>query len=173
MDKTDAERFRNLMLGMADNFRDSLSKEGMRLRFEMLRPYSIEQVERAGIEIMCSRKYNKMPPVAEFIEAIEGAALSLETKANHQWNTLMEQVRSVGWYGTPSIEDPITRKLMTGRFSMASLCEATPRELSFLRRDFLAAYLAEESMGEVKLITDGTNGKKVKKLAAGIFKNVS
>jgi hypothetical protein len=53
----------------------------MKLRFELLKQYTIEQVEQAGLQIMKSRKFTKMPPVAEFIDAIEGERVPIELQA--------------------------------------------------------------------------------------------
>ena len=38
MTKNDKTRFVQIMLGMADNFRDSITKEGMSMRFDLLNP---------------------------------------------------------------------------------------------------------------------------------------
>jgi hypothetical protein len=152
MNSVDGERFRNLMLGMADNFRDSISREGMRLRWEMLKQYTIEQVEQAGLQIMKSRKFTKMPPVAEFIDAIEGERVPIELQAEQQWNEIISQIRSVGSYGTPVFRDPATKALIGRRFSWQNLCQSTENDLRFFRKEFIAAYSTEHAFSDGGLI---------------------
>lgn len=86
MNKKDLPRFTQIMMGMADNFRDTITKEGMSMRFDMLKGFSIEQVERAAMQILRQRKYTKMPPIAEFFEAIEG---SVKSHSLDSWGVVM------------------------------------------------------------------------------------
>ena len=164
MNNADAERFRNLMLGMADNFRDSISKEGMRLRWEMLKQYTIEQVEQAGLQIMKSRKFTKMPPVAEFIDAIDGEPVPIELKAEQQWNEIICQIRSIGSYGTPVFSDPATRGLISRRFSWQNLCRSTENDLRFFRKEFIAAYATEQAISGQGLIEYHHHDEKLTRL---------
>jgi len=87
MNKKDRPRFTQLMLGMADNFRDTITKRGLDMRFDMLKEFSMDQVEFASRKILRTRKFTKMPPIAEFIEALEGNA---KTKGLEAWAVVME-----------------------------------------------------------------------------------
>ncbi len=162
MNKQDANRFQTIMQGMADNFRDTITTEGMRLRWELLKGYTIGQIEKACLQIMCTRKYTKMPPVAEFIEAIEGQAPSLEARAEQQWSEIVTQIQTVGFYGTPSYSDQLTADLMQRRFQFRNLCQATKKDLSFIRREFIAAYCAEDVYRSDRMIDYDRSGEDVK-----------
>jgi len=87
METKDKPRFMQIMLGMADNFGDEISKEGLAMRFDMLSEYSIEDIEAAAKKILRNRKFKSMPPVAEFHEAIHG---SDKTKALEAWGAIMK-----------------------------------------------------------------------------------
>jgi len=56
METKDKARFIQIMLGMADNFRDNITKEGMTMRFDILKDYNINQIESAAKQIMFTRK---------------------------------------------------------------------------------------------------------------------
>lgn len=138
------------MAGMADNFRDDISDSGLSMRWELLKGYPIEDVEAACKSILLTRKYTKMPPIAEFVEAIQGAKPSLEQEAEQEWTGVIGQIRAVGSYGSPKFDHPVTRALMSHRFSFASFCMMSEKELSFSRKEFIAAFLAEDN-GQLKI----------------------
>jgi hypothetical protein len=183
MDKqTDGDRFRKLMEGMADNFRDTISKEGMRMRWEMLKGYSIDQVEDAGKKILATRKYTKMPPIAEFLDAINGGQVPIELKAEQQWTNVMLSL--CGYSQLPmmtdkglvppknpvnDIKDPITRHLATRRFTPQMMGMVPTKELPFLRREFIAAYCAEDARPQERISYDN-QGNEVKQVAGKLFK---
>jgi hypothetical protein len=104
MNKNDKPRFTQIMLGMADNFRDTITSEGMAMRFDMLREYSIEQVEASARQIMRHRKYTKMPPVAEFVEAIEGKQ---EIQSRNTWGIVMRCLEQ----GSPPLDLKISETI--------------------------------------------------------------
>lgn len=159
----DKARFTAIMAGMADNFRDTITREGLKLRFNVLKMFSVEQIEQAAFKIMATRKYTKMPTVAEFIEAIKGGGV--EDVAEVQAGVVIGQIRAVGAYGSPEFDDPITQGLFISRFNWGDLCRMTDRELTWFIRDFKAAYLAYDKAHGLIFI-DGS--KELKQLAAGI-----
>ena len=173
MDKqTDGDRFRKLMEGMADNFRDTISKEGMRMRWEMLKGYSIDQVEDAGKKILATRKYTKMPPIAEFLDAINGGHVPIELKAEQQWTEIRDKMRTFGAYQkTPPFEDPITASLIQRRFRFKRLCLTPIKDLPFLRKEFISAYAAETARPQ-EAITYDNQCNEVKQVAGKIFKMI-
>ena len=173
MDNKDKKRFSDLMLGMADNFRDTISKEGMKLRFEMLKEFTIDQVEDAGQKIMRERKYTKMPPVAEFVDAINGQSVSIEMQAEQQWNEIISQIRLVGSYGTPVLCDHITKSLIGRRFSWQNLCHSTENDLRFIRKEFFAAYATEYSSHDCGLLGYQRQDAKLSGLAGNMLGDVN
>jgi len=159
MDNSDKKRFGEIMMGMADNFRDQVTTEGLRLRFEILKPYTIGQVEKAAVRILTTRKYTKMPPVAEFIEAIEGAAPTTRQIADQEWGKVVEQIRAVGANGLPLFESRLTGQLIRRRFSWGALCRQTERELTWTRKEFVEAYEAAVACECQRLIEGPAEGK--------------
>ena len=141
MDKNDKVRFSQIMLGMADNFRDSITKEGMAMRFDMLKDYTIQQVEGAAKQIMLDRKYTKMPPVAEFIEALGAKVPKIEDKALVFANEIIAHSRSCGSRIFPPALDEIAKHLMTRRWPYSEWSSTVlTSELKWWVKEFCEAY---------------------------------
>lgn len=139
MNKNDEKRFIQIMLGMADNFRDNITKEGMTMRFDMLKDYTIEQVESAAKQIMLTRKYTKMPPVAEFIEILQGG--NKEDKALVIANNIISHLKTHGSRVFPKLEDSIAKHLMTKRWPYYEWSSMVlESELKWWTKEFCEAY---------------------------------
>jgi hypothetical protein len=143
MQASDKPRFAQIMNGMADNFRDSITKDGIAMRFKMLQTFTIEQIEHAALEIMKRRKYTKMPPVAEFIEILKPLELNNEDKAMIEANKVIAHLRSNGAGTTPNTGDPITRQLMATRWPYYQWARRVlESELKWWVKEFCQAYKA-------------------------------
>jgi len=140
MNTQDEPKFAQIMLGMADNFRDTITKEGMSMRFDILNEFSIDQVEAAARKIMATRKYTKMPPVAEFIEAINGnQANQVEDRAEIQATYVISCIGQKH----PVFNDPVTAHLMLKRWNWSTWAPAVlESELKWWAKEFKEAYRA-------------------------------
>jgi len=154
-------------MGMADNYRDTITKDGIKLRFDMLMGYTIEQIEAAALRIMRSRKFLKMPTIADFIEAIEGSATDVaEIQAHH----VLCQVRECGAYRTPSFDDPVARELVARRWTWAALCSMPIKDHQWFVKEFVHAYRAYERLEVVPQLEGPAS---VKQLSDGLFEKVA
>jgi hypothetical protein len=141
MKTQDKKYFAEIMQGMADNFRDSITSQGLLMRFKILSEYSISQVEAAAITVMRNRKYTKMPTVAEIIEAIDGAPAQIEDKALTEANKIIAHLKTYGAGTQPDLSDPITKNLMTGRWPYQSWAESVlEKDIVWWVKEFCAAY---------------------------------
>lgn len=140
MNKQDKSKFVQIMLGMADNFRDTITEEGMKMRFDMLSEFSIGQVEQAARKIMFTRKYTKMPPVAEFVEAIQGNnQQQIEDRAEVQATYVISCIGQ----DYPVFSDPVTSHLMSRRWRWNTWAPAVlESELKWWAKEFKDAYRA-------------------------------
>lgn len=154
MNDDDKKRFAEIMWGLADNFGASVTKEGLSLRFEALKAYSIEQISRAATRLLIARKetYPPIPKVSEFIEAIENNGrqkVEHRQKAEIQANVVLDYLKQYGRAGHASFEDPITQHLMTTRWKYKSWAATVPEsELKWWRKEFIEAYEAFSSAQE-------------------------
>ena len=170
MEQTDFNEFCKIMYLLAENFSSTVTKDGLKFRFAALKDYPLEKVKVAAMQITRTRKYTKMPTVADFVEAIEGDQASIdEDRAELQAMAVIDEIRRVGSWGKPRFDDPITADLVRRRFGWQSLCEMQTDKTSFFVREFKAAYLSydrEEKRKVLQLETDIDPG--VKKLCQNI-----
>lgn len=165
MKKNDEERFVQIMLGMADNFRDSITKEGMTMRFDILKNYDISQVEEASKQIVLTRKYTKMPPIAEFIEAIEGQKPSIADKALVIANEIIVHLNTYGSRTPLLLDDLIATHLMSKRWPYREWASMVIEDdLKWWIKEFCEAYKSY-SIAEADLPTLGQTNENIKKLS--------
>lgn len=143
MDQKDKSRFTQIMLGMADNFRDTITKEGMQMRFDMLREFSMEEIEFAARKIMQNRKYTKMPPVAEFFDAIKGKA---GTRALEAWGSVVECLKRGN-----EPDDPIAVEAIRRIGGWSWLMRQSYDELHWLEKRFVEHYDSYEQKKQTAL----------------------
>ena len=160
MNKNDEKRFIQIMLGMADNFRDNITKEGMTMRFDMLKDYNINRVESAAKQIMLTRKYTKMPPVAEFIEILQGG--NKDDKALVIANEIIAHLKMRGSRIFPKLDDEIAKHLMTKRWPYYEWAAAViESELKWWTKEFCEAYKSYTALEEPMKIAAPENVKKL------------
>lgn len=140
MNDKDKTRFAEIMIGLADNFCAQVTKAGLAMRFDALRGYGIEQVASAAAKLIMTREKMGMPNVAEMIMEIEGTAGALQDRGTVQATLVMKQIREVGYYRTPCFDDPVTKALMSSRWSWRSVCSMTETELRWWAREFTEVY---------------------------------
>lgn len=165
----DKKRFSDLMLGMADNFRDTISKEGMSMRWELLKEFSIEQVESACLKIIKIRKFTKMPPMAEFLEAINPPK-QIGFSAHTEADKILQHLRMFGSIKSPELNDPITKHLMTKRWPYTAWARTVlESELKWWHKEFVNAY-ENYSNSDMPLQIDFPEG--LKEITSGMFDDV-
>ena len=169
MEISDKKRFAVIMYGLADNFRDHVSKDGLRFRFEALKEFKIEEVERASMEIVQRRKYTKMPTIGEIIEAIRGnPEKQIEDVAEIQAAVVLRAIGTYGSYQSPTFEDPVTAEVIAKRFGWGHLCSyITDESKPWFVKEFKEAYLSfSRSMGNN--VIEFKPGENIKKLVSKI-----
>ena len=124
---------------------------------------TIPELRDAAIQVMGTRRYNKIPPPAELLDIIR-PRVDHRVTAEAQADLVLEAVRSVGPYKLPDFEDTITHHLMTTRWGwrgFASNLESD--QIKWWRRDFAEAYQSMADSGEVKRLP-APGGKSDKQL---------
>ena len=96
MTQADFDRFEVLMQGVAECYGQTLSAQGVALRFKLLEQFSLPEVEKAALSIMASRKYTSMPVPADFLEHISGGAA--EDKAEVEAGKVLTAIGRHGGY---------------------------------------------------------------------------
>ena len=163
MNVQDKQRFGVLMMGMADNFRDTMTEAGLRFRYKALKEYTIDQLEQAAMQIIRNRKYTKMPTVAEFVEAIDGSGADHAELQAHQ---VLCQIRECGAYRSPVFNDPVTQAIVSRRWTWGSLCTMPITDHQWFVKEFVHAYRNYRRLETVPQL-DGP--ARLKQLASTVF----
>jgi len=169
MDEKDKLGFSEVMIGLAENFSAQMTKPGLLLRFNALSAHTLEQVKKAAVSLIMQRERMGMPTVAEIIKEIEGPAKNPADMAALQVADILKQIRELGSYRTPSFVDPVTKAIMSSRWSWRAVCAMTEAELKWWAKEFIEAYQAMDRVDtREKIAHSGTPMDSLKKLTAGI-----
>ena len=108
------------------------------------------------------------PPVAIFIEAIQGKAPEIEDKATNEAMKVLNAIRIYGYYNKPKFDDIITRSLVDRRFNWQTLCSTMKEDQEkWFIKDFVEAYTSFNTEKQV-LINDDTP-EKLKEITEDMF----
>ena len=143
MEYKDAKEFSDIMLAIADNYPGAtFSSAGLKLRFEALKEFSIDQISEAAVKLIKDHKYNTMPTTADIIEAM-GGRITVEDRAEIEAGKVLDHLRKYGKGVIPEFEDPVTQYLMSTRWRYYSwAARVADSDLKWWFRDFVRAYKA-------------------------------
>jgi hypothetical protein len=144
----DFDRFSAVMLGVAENYGQSLSPQGLLIRFKALSGHEIAEVERAAMNIIMCRKYTSMPTVADFLEHLGGG--SAEDRAEVEAGKVLEAIRRHGAYASVVFDDAVTQAVIVMAYGgWAKLCEGCGIEEStqWFRKNFAKTWAAYSRQG--------------------------
>ena len=153
MKQTDFDRFGAAFGTMCEVFEKATSPIITRVYFRALSVFAVEDVEAAITRAIGTLRF--FPKPVELIELITGKPESesaqIECAATSQVADVMKQVRTVGFYGKPVFDDPLTVRLLSGRWTFRSLCQMTETELKWWAKEFIEAYRSEYKTGTMLL----------------------
>ena len=156
MKKTSVEdlaMFMKVMEGLAEEFGGTLSKDNIKMRFNVLCGYSIDQIKDAASTIMQSREvtFPAVPTTKEIKDAIESRIkpkVSIGNMAIIQADIVLEKLKFYGRNAAIDFKDPITFHLMTRQWPYGSWAATVmSSELTWWKKEFIQAY---EAYGEVE-----------------------
>lgn len=148
MKESDFEAFSAIMVGLAENYGQSLSPAGMVLRFKALSAHSIKEVEAAALSIIMCRKYTSMPTIADFLEHTAGG--SVEDKGEAEAGKVLAAISKIGAYQSVVFDDAVTQAVIVlaygGWIQLCQTCGVEEPEKWF-RKDFARIWSAYQRMG--------------------------
>jgi len=119
-----------------------LAENGMKLFFDLLKPYTFEQVARALHVHLLESPY--MPKPVDIISRIEG---SVEDRAIKAWHRVLEAARQHGAYESVKFDDPVIHFCIERMGGWQKVCMMTEDELPFRERDFRELYKLGRNVG--------------------------
>ena len=148
MTHVDFKQFSALIQGVAECYGQSLSAQGIVLRFKLLEQFDYAEVEKAALSIMATRKYTSMPTPADFLEHISGG--SAEDKAEVEAGKVLDAIGRHGAYASVVFDDAVTQAVIVQAYGgWVKLCQECGVEESekWFRKDFAKSWAAYSRQG--------------------------
>ena len=142
------DRFDALIQGVAECYGQSLSAQGIILRFKLVEQFDYAEVEKAALSIMATRKYTSMPTPADFLEHISGG--SAEDKAEVEAGKVLDAIGRHGVYASVVFDDAVTQAVIVQAYGgWPKLCADCGVEESekWFRKDFAKSWAAYSRQG--------------------------
>lgn len=143
MTRADFKAFSNLMQALAECYGKTLSAQGIALRFQLLAQHGIEDVRRAAMGILSTRKYTSMPTPADFLELLNGGLP--EDLAEIEAGKVLDAVSEHGAYASVVFDNAVTQAVIVRAYrGWPQLCSILGTEESELwfRRNFVKIWQA-------------------------------
>lgn len=144
----DMKAFAVAMYGLAEENGGTLTKIGLKTKWEVLKRYDIKIVTKAISYLIENRtkEFPLVPKTQEIIEAIEivqnpELAIGTDHMAELQANEVLAFFHANGSAAAPNFTDPLTQMLMTTTWPYSSWGRnLTEKEKPFWKKDFIKAY---------------------------------
>ena len=148
MTQADFKSFSELVQGVAECYGQSLSAQGVALRFKLLEQFDMAEVRQAALSIMATRKYTSMPTPADFLEHISGG--SAEDKAEVEAGKVLAAIGKHGAYASVLFDDAVTQAVIVQAYGgWPKLCADCGVEESehWFRKNFAKTWAACSRQG--------------------------
>ena len=148
MTQADFKSFSELVQGVAECYGQSLSAQGVALRFKLLEQFDMAEVRQAALSIMATRKYTSMPTPADFLEHISGG--SAEDKAEVEAGKVLAAIGKHGAYASVLFDDAVTQAVIVQAYGgWPKLCADCGVEESehWFRKNFAKTWGAYSRQG--------------------------
>ena len=148
MTQADFKSFSELVQGVAECYGQSLSAQGVALRFKLLEQFDMAEVRQAALSIMATRKYTSMPTPADFLEHISGG--SAEDKAEVEAGKVLAAIGKHGAYASVLFDDAVTQAVIVQAYGgWPKLCADCGVEDSehWFRKNFAKTWAAYSRQG--------------------------
>ena len=152
MNDNDKKQFAEIMYGLAEAYPNaSISKSWLRLYFEALGAYTVEDIKQAAISLLQTRTYPTMPTIAEIIQHTPGQKqITAQSKAQIEADKIISHLNMYGSTRLPEFTDPITEHLMTGHWPYQNWAsKVLESELKWWTKEFCEAYQSYDEAGHV------------------------
>ena len=148
MTQADFKSFSELVQGVAECYGQSLSAQGVALRFKLLEQFDMAEVRQAALSIMATRKYTSMPTPADFLEHISGG--SAEDKAEVEAGKVLAAIGKHGAYASVLFDAAVTQAVIVQAYGgWPKLCADCGVEESehWFRKNFAKTWAAYSRQG--------------------------
>jgi hypothetical protein len=161
MTEDDRGAFAELMVGLGETYGEPVSTARMEIYFAALRDLPLVQLRQAATLLVRTSKF--FPRPSELREALDG---SVDERADLAWVKLLQEVRRVGYLGSPDFGDDVAlRRAALELFGgWTRLCGSLPAqgpELLGYAKQFKATYRAYDNRAVRESLPPGETGREL------------
>lgn len=141
MDNSDKQKFAQLFYGAGAYYDKNISEELLRMYFNGLLQYSIEEVEQAiNMHMQDADRGRFFPKIADFTHKLKKHELSAEERAEIAWAELERKIRTEGSYGSLVLDDKVAIAAVKGFTSWKDLCMMNTDKMTWAKKEFISLY---------------------------------
>ena len=123
---------------LSEEFGEGLSDARMMMHYEILsNEMNDSQFVTSVKSILQSRKYNKMPKIAEILEY---ARPDLESIATIAWGDVERAISKAGMYESVTFEDKVVNSVIDSLGGWVFLCSQDMSEIKWIKKEFNKLY---------------------------------
>ncbi len=122
----------------AENSGELVSEARLELYFEMLKDISTADFKKGAKHLFQNRKYKSFPQIAEIRQACK---IEVEQEAISAWSSIEKAIRDLGRNAQIRFYNQIAHSALDSLGGWSRVCVSKPDQLSFLKSDFLKAYV--------------------------------
>lgn len=155
MNKDNKREFVATIKALAVNAGVEITADVSKLYFEVLKEFSIEEIQLAVISLLKTWEYNRIPPLSILRREITGKGQSIDDKAVLIASSIISHLRRRGSKTALNLEgDNIAIELMRDRWPYHSWAETVlEKDLDYWAKDFCRLYHAMSRRNETFLIS--------------------
>ncbi len=146
MDNNNKVEFATLMTSTGEMYNKKISTDLMKLYFNILSKYSIDEVKHGFSNHMLDSKHGTFfPKPADIARHIDSGQPSVENMAELAWGVVIGEISRVGSYGNLEMEDKQALAAVRALGGWKNLCSKTNEQLIWMKKEFTSVYSTYEN----------------------------
>ena len=146
MNDSDKKAFAEMMVGNGELYNKEVTKSLMQTYFDILAPYTIEQVKSGVNKHALDPKHGTFfPKPADIIRHLETSDISTEDKALLAWAEVMQCLRKNGSYGGLQMEDKQGIAAFKAFTTWQGFCAMDESKMTWAKKEFMSTYSTYEN----------------------------
>lgn len=145
MDRSDSNKFKEVITAINITYGEEFTQAKTILWWNIFKQYSIGEFETSVYKHMSDPDHGMYSPKpANIIKFITGTAKqseqALTSAAELAWESVEGEIRAVGSYGSPRIDDGLALAAIKSLGGWVHLCGTTYDKMPWIRKEFIASY---------------------------------
>ncbi len=144
MDDSNKKEFAVLFYGTGELYDKTVTKELLQLYFNILKDYSIDEVQEGVSKHSLDSKHGSFfPKPADIARHIHKD--TVEDKSALAWSQVIQCIRSEGSYGSLKLDDKQAIAAVKALGSWQQLCGTLEKDMTWKKKEFMSIYKTYEN----------------------------